>query len=125
MTVINTLVPLQTDSHNIKKVLLYYWEIIEKVKPDGELRDEMILVCNSIRKDLLHPNEWVRGRTLRLVSRIMHRGVLEPISSAILENLEHKHAYVRRNAIVAVNRIYVHFGDDLISDADTLMEKIL
>lgn len=43
----------------------------------------MILVCNSIRKDLLHPNEWVRGRTLRLVSRIMYRGVLEPLAGAI------------------------------------------
>jgi len=49
----------------------------------------MILVCNSIRNDLLHPNEYIRGRTLRLVSRIMYRGVLEPVSSAILENLSH------------------------------------
>lgn len=65
----------------------YIIKIIEKIKNDGELRDEMILVCNSIRKDLLHSNEWVRGRTLRLVSRIMYRGVLEPLASAIIENL--------------------------------------
>lgn len=90
MSVIKYLVPIQQDTHDIKKILLYYWEIIEKVKPDGELRDEMILICNNIRKDLLHPNEWVRGRTLRLVSRIMYRGILEPISSAIMDNLEHK-----------------------------------
>lgn len=63
------------------------YQIIEKVKPDGELKDEMILACNSIRKDLLHSNEWIRGRTLRLVSRIMYRGVLEPLASAVMENL--------------------------------------
>jgi len=33
----------------------------------------MILVCNSLRNDLLHPNEYIRGRTLKLVSRIPHR----------------------------------------------------
>ncbi len=62
----------------------------------------MILVCNSLRNDLLHPNEYIRGRTLRLISRIMHRGILEPVSSAILDNLTHKHTYVRRNAVVAL-----------------------
>lgn len=76
MLIINTLVPLQSDTHNLKKLLLYYWEIIEKVNNEGNLIDEMILACNTIRKDLLHPNEWVRGRTLRLVSRIMYKGVL-------------------------------------------------
>lgn len=35
MVVINTLVPLQTDNHNIKKVLLFYWEIIEKLNQKG------------------------------------------------------------------------------------------
>jgi coatomer subunit beta len=72
MTVISYLIPIQTDNHSLKKVLLYYWEVIEKVKPDGKLKEEMILVCNSIRKDLLHANEFIRGRTLRLASRIMH-----------------------------------------------------
>ncbi|KRX00780.1 Armadillo-type fold [Pseudocohnilembus persalinus] len=124
-TVINTLVPLQTETHDVKKILLYYWEIIEKVNPDGSLKDEMLLVCNSIRKDLLHPNEWIRGRTLRLVSRIMNRGVLEPLLSVINENLEHTHVYVRRNAVVALNRIYLHFGDDLVGEVDEQMEKIL
>jgi len=91
--------------------LLFYWEIIEKLNKDGKLKEEMILVCNSIRNDLLHPNEYLRGKTLRLVSRIMHKGfifnlinlgILEPITSAITENLEHKHTYVRRNAVIAL-----------------------
>jgi coatomer subunit beta len=57
----------------LKKILLFYWEAIEKVNPNGNLKDEMILVCNSLRNDLLHPNEYIRGRTLKLVSRIPHR----------------------------------------------------
>lgn len=72
------------------------------MNPNGTLKDEMILVCNSLRNDLLHPNEYIRGRTLRLVSRIMHKGILEPVTSAILDNLQHKHTYVRRNAVIAL-----------------------
>jgi len=73
MNVINNLVPIQEESHSLKKILLFYWEVIEKTNPNGGLKDEMILVCNSLRKDLLHPNEYIRGRTLKLLSRIQLR----------------------------------------------------
>ena len=125
MVVISSLIPIQTENHTLKKILLFYWEIIEKVNKDGSLKDEMILVCNSLRNDLLHPNEFIRGKTLKHISRIMYKGVLEPLTSAIIENLEHKHTYVRRNAIVALYNIFLNFGDDLIPDIDEYMEKIL
>jgi len=73
MNVINSLVPLVDDSHSLKKILLFYWEVIEKTHANGSLKEEMILVCNSLRKDLLHPNEYIRGRTLKLLSRIQLR----------------------------------------------------
>ena len=79
MSVINTLVPISSESHQLKKILLFYWEVIEKVNANGKLKDEMILVCNSLRNDLLHPNEYIRGRTLKLISRIQYRGILEPL----------------------------------------------
>ena len=69
----------------------------------------MILVCNSLRNDLLHPNEFLRGKTLRLVSKIMHKGILEPLAPTILENVSHKHSYVRRNAIACLYLIYLQF----------------
>ena len=46
--------------------------MVEKLDKTGNLRSEMILVCNSIRNDLLHPNEYIRGRTLRMLIRVMH-----------------------------------------------------
>jgi coatomer subunit beta len=83
MNVINALVPLVDDSHSLKKILLFYWEVIEKTHPNGSLKEEMILVCNSLRKDLLHPNEYIRGRTLKLLSRIQ----LRVLSIIILGNI--------------------------------------
>jgi vesicle coat complex subunit len=38
---------------------------------EGKLLQEMILVCDAYRKDLLHPNEYVRGSTLRYLFMIL------------------------------------------------------
>lgn len=64
MTIIRFVLPLQ--DHTVKKLLLIFWEIVPKTNPDGNLLQEMILVCDAYRKDLQHPNEFVRGSTLRL-----------------------------------------------------------
>jgi len=77
------------DDHDIKKLLFLYWEIVEKTKADGSVKDEVTLACNALRQDLLSPNEFVRGRTLRLVSKIMIKTVLETVIQAINENLKH------------------------------------
>ncbi len=51
-----------------------------------------------------------RGRTLRLLTRVMHVGILEPLLSSILENLTYKnHAYVRQNCVSLLYKIYLHF----------------
>ena len=54
----------------------------------------------------------------RLISRIMHKGVIEPLSNAITKNLEHKSSYVRRNAVVCLFNVYNNFGSDIIGDID-------
>lgn len=45
---------------------------------------------------------------------------------SILANLEHRHSYVRRNAVVAVNCIYkLPKGELLLQDAPETIEKVL
>ena len=61
MTVIRFCVPC--DDHKIKKLLLFYWEVVEKTGPDGKLLPEMILVVNAIRNDMNHANEYIRGES--------------------------------------------------------------
>lgn len=85
----------------------------------------MFLACNSLRNDLLSPNEYLRARTLRLISRCMHRGIIEPLSNAIIDNLQHKSYYVRRNAVVCLYQVFLHFGDETIGDIDELVERLL
>lgn len=120
MHVITNIIPIQHKSQELRKVMLLYWEVIEKAKSptDKNLKEEIFLANNSLRTDLLGFNEYLRGRTLRLISRIMHRGVVEPLANAISSNLKHKSAYVRRNAVICLFNIHNAFGSDIIGEID-------
>ncbi|XP_018307712.1 coatomer subunit beta [Mycetomoellerius zeteki] len=122
MTIIRFVLPLQ--NHTIKKLLLIFWEIVPKTSADGKLLQEMILVCDAYRKDLQHPNEFVRGSTLRFLCKLKEPELLEPLMPAITACLEHRHSYVRRNAVLAIFTIYRNF-EFLIPDAPDLIAKYL
>lgn len=122
MTVIRFVLPLH--DHTIKKLLLIFWEIVPKTLPDGKLMQEMILVCDAYRKDLQHPNEYIRGSTLRFLCKLREPELLEPLMPAIVACLEHRHSYVRRNAVLAIFNIFKNF-DFLIPDAPELIGSYL
>ncbi|RXG56140.1 Coatomer subunit beta [Armadillidium vulgare] len=122
MTVIRFVMPLE--DHTIKKLLLVFWEIVPKTTPDGKLLQEMILVCDAYRKDLCHPNEFIRGSTLRFLCKLKEPELLEPLMPTIRQCLEHRHSYVRRNTVLAIFTIYKNF-DFLIPDAPELISTFL
>ncbi|ESO00164.1 hypothetical protein HELRODRAFT_101151 [Helobdella robusta] len=122
MTVIRFVMPLQ--DHMIKKLLLVFWEIVPKYSGDGKMLQEMILVCDAYRKDLQHPNEFIRGSTLRFLCKLKEPELLEPLMAPIKACLEHRHSYVRRNAVLAIYTIYRNF-DFLMPDAPELIATYL
>ncbi|XP_064104122.1 coatomer subunit beta-like [Macrobrachium nipponense] len=122
MTVIRFVMP--SEDHTIKKLLLVFWEIVPKTTAEGKLLQEMILVCDAYRKDLSHPNEFIRGSTLRFLCKLKEPELLEPLMPTIRICLEHRHSYVRRNAVLAIFTIYKNF-DFLIPDAPELISNFL
>ncbi|CAH0387003.1 unnamed protein product [Bemisia tabaci] len=122
MVIIRFVLPLE--DHTMKKLLHIFWEIVPKTLPDGKLLQEMILVCDAYRKDLQHPNEFVRGSTLRFLCKMKEPELLEPLMPAIRTCLEHRHSYVRRNAVLAIFTIYRNF-EFLIPDAPELIANFL
>ncbi|XP_077300608.1 coatomer subunit beta isoform X2 [Arctopsyche grandis] len=115
MIIIRFVLPLQ--DHTIKKLLLIFWEIVPKTTADGKLLQEMIL-------DLQHPNEFLRGATLRFLCKLKEPELLEPLMPTIRACLEHRHSYVRRNAVLAIFTIYKNF-EFLIPDAPELIATFL
>ncbi|MCQ2819541.1 MAG: hypothetical protein MJ252_19940 [archaeon] len=110
------------DDINLKKILFLFWEVIDKKNPDGKLKDEFILVCNGLRKDLESPNEYVRGRVLRLLTKLPYTQILENLKTAVFNNLDHPHPYVRSNALMCIMSFIEHFGVECVPE--NLGEKL-
>ncbi|PIL31535.1 hypothetical protein GSI_06237 [Ganoderma sinense ZZ0214-1] len=109
----------------LKKLLHFYWEVCPKYDDNGKLKQEMILVVNAVRNDLQHPNEYIRGATLRFLQKISKdTELLEPLIPTCRACLEHRHSYVRKNAVFAVYSIYREF-EHLIPDAPELIQTFL
>lgn len=124
ITIIRYVLP--SDDHTIQKLLLLYLEIIDKTDSRGKLLPEMILICQNLRNNLQHPNEYLRGVTLRFLCRLNSAELIEPLIPSVLLNLEHRHPFVRRNAILAVMSIYkLPQGEQLLDHAPELIEKVL
>lgn len=79
---------------------------------------------NGLLGNLQHPNEFVRGMTLRFMAKVKESELLESLLKAIRENLSYHHPYVRRNAVLAVASIYKN-DEALIPDAPELIEAVL
>ncbi|MCJ1348165.1 coatomer subunit beta [Peltigera leucophlebia] len=116
---------MPSKSKPLKKLLYFYYEICPKLDAQGKLKQEMILVWfNGIRNDLQHPNEYIRGNTLRFLCKLREAELIEPLLSSARSCLEHRHAYVRKNAVFAVSSIY-QYSESLIPDAPELIHTFL
>ena len=80
---------------------------------------------NAMRNNLLHPNEYIRGATLRFLCKLREPEILEPLVPAVKQCLTHRHPYVRRNAVLTVFSIVRQFPDlypDAVDDVDKFLE---
>ncbi|GAU28569.1 hypothetical protein TSUD_269090 [Trifolium subterraneum] len=106
---------LTCNDHTVQKLLLLYLEITDKT-----------VLPEMIRNNLQSPNEFIRGVTLRFLCRINESEIVEPLIPSILSNLEHRHPFVRRNAVLAVMSVYkLPRGDQLLDSAPEIFEKFL
>ncbi|OHT10642.1 Adaptin N terminal region family protein [Tritrichomonas foetus] len=92
-------------NHIIKKHLFLYYEIVDTRDRKGNLKSEFLLICDALRNDLIHPNQYLRAAALRLVSKFQEPELISPLVSTISESLTHHSSYVRRHAVVAIGRI--------------------
>jgi coatomer subunit beta len=75
-------------------------------------------------QDLKHANEYVQGSTLRFLTHLKEAEILEPLVPSVRVALNHRHSYVKRNAILAVFCIFkIH--PDLIPDGVELVSEFL
>lgn len=61
---------------------------------------------------------------MRFLCKLRESELIEPLLSSARSCLEHRHAYVRKNAVLAVSSIY-HHSESLIPDAPELVQTFL
>lgn len=72
-----------------------------------------------------HPNEYIRGATLRFLQKITKDiELLEPLIPTLRANLEHRHSYVRKAAVFALYTVHREH-ESLVPDAAELMQTFL
>lgn len=74
--------------------------------------------------DLQHANEYIRGNTLRFLCKLREPELIEPLLAPTRACLEHRHSYVRKNAVFAIASIYQH-SEALMPDAPELIQIFL
>lgn len=125
----------------LKKLCMLYWEVVPKYQEPtsdqllaaasggppvvNKMLPEMLLVCNALLKDLIHPNEFVRGSMLRFLCKVKVEEILQPLMPSVKACLEHRHQYVRKNAVLAIYHAHKLFGETLIPDAPELIQTFL
>lgn len=74
----------------------------------------------------MHPNEYIRGATLRFLCRIgAEEEIFEPLIPSIMSCMEHRNAFVRKNAVLAILFLYSSpNGEHLLQDAPDLIENV-
>jgi coatomer subunit beta len=86
--------------------------------------DTDLLYSNGIRMDLQHANEYIRGNTLRFLCKLREAELIEPLLAPARQCLEHRHSYVRKNAVFAIASIY-QYNESLMPDAPELILNFL
>lgn len=84
----------------------------------------ILFSSNGIRMDLQHANEYIRGNTLRFLCKLREPELIEPLLAPARACLEHRHSYVRKNAVFAIASIYQH-SESLMPDAPELIQTFL
>ena len=110
--------------HELKKLMFLLWELIDKTDGDGKLLPEMLLLISSWRVDLQHPNEYIRGATLRFLCSVQERDLLEPLVPCIVDCSRHQHPYVSRAAVHTLACIFRKHSS-LVSGIEPVLENLL
>ncbi|KAL9439828.1 hypothetical protein AB3S75_018656 [Citrus x aurantiifolia] len=130
---LNTIVRfvLPSEDPMLQKLLLLYLEIIDIGKVDADADDgtmNEMYICQHLKNNLNNSNIYTRVATLRFICHLndKHLGIIRELRSSVVGNLQHKHPYVRRNAILAVTTIYkLPQGQLLLVDAPETIEEVL
>lgn len=95
----------------LKKLLYLLWECLPKRTPDNKFLSNLVMVCGAFDRDLKHPNQYVCGNVLRLLSKTREPEVIRELVNSIEKCLDLSHPYQRKNSVLSMAKIYENFPE--------------
>jgi len=92
------------NAKNKRLILLFYLylENVEAEDEEGNLKDEILMICNTVRTHLIHPNEHVRTKAARFVGRLRNTALFDALKGPFAENISHGNSFVRCSTYIAL-----------------------
>ncbi|KAI5126382.1 coatomer subunit beta [Nematocida parisii] len=91
-----------TKSKRLIMLFYLYMESINIEDSEGNIRDEILMICNMIRGHLAHPNEHIRARAIRTVSKFRSAAIFDILKLPFIENLSYSNPIVRASMYIAL-----------------------
>lgn len=95
-------VPATKDKRFIS-LFYQYLETVAVEDEEGNIKDEVLMVCNTIRGHLIHPNEYIRSKAIRSLARIRSPALFDSLREPFLSNLTSQNS-ISRAAIYSALR---------------------
>lgn len=83
----------------------------------------ILLLINSIQHDLAHDNYLVVGCTLYTICKLINIDTIPPILNNVIQCMTHREAYVRKKAIMCIQRFY-QLDNTYITDNQPIQQLI-
>ncbi|KAH9385726.1 coatomer subunit beta [Nematocida major] len=97
-------IPNSKDKKLIQMFYLYM-ENIAIEDAEGNIRDEVLMLCNMIRGHLAHPNEYVRARAIRAVGKFRSASIFDVLKVPFVENISYSNPFVRSAIYIALRSL--------------------
>eukprot|EP00917_Polyrhabdina_sp_WS-2016_P014247 GHVP01031229.1.p1 GENE.GHVP01031229.1~~GHVP01031229.1.p1 ORF type:complete len:821 (+),score=141.70 GHVP01031229.1:682-3144(+) len=91
----------------LKRMCYVFFTICSRTDRDGKVKEEVLLICNALRKDLTSPNEYIRAACLNFIATADEKELIGPLASSVFESLSYKNSHVRSAAARALGILYL------------------
>ena len=108
----------------VKRLLQLLWPLIDMYDASGEMKPEMIMVCNCLITDLDSDADYVVSSTLRSLISLPGE-IIEQLVPSLLGLLNKKSAKIRGDAVAVIHALYKRFPDLMVNSPELVVELLV
>ncbi|MES1902126.1 MAG: Coatomer subunit beta [Paramarteilia canceri] len=114
------------DSKPVQRMLHTFFRLLAKSDAkSGKSKPQLIMVCETLSRQIQGPNELLSGATLRFIPSLGDSEAIMPLVPVILQSVKHDHFYVRLSALTCLKALYKSKLIDISAESTNLAKEVL